>query len=716
MQDLDDPRLADLREASVRWRRFQGPRRRVVDQVCLVPDVPTFLAAVAAWDERHFFPILIDDPRWTLSFVRAFRPARIVRCGRTPMMSTSGGSAENNLWQDALTAVSRGWIHEAPNDAQIPPAGAFPRQAGPTPPGAVLSHPGSPMLAAAVALAAGRFQPLLRVERIVENGGSFDARGEPRALGFDDALNEARAIEFVRKVEARIRPLAPAHDQIGDDLDFLTLAGDWPYRYRVESASNASARGERALDDLIGRVLPAGSYDADASPPRWAYTGRILGDPPASVYRAMCSLFLQPESALLWDTYGGGAPWEEYRPAAAATILGVIRPDRGAVVARSGEGADLESWHRIVRPVDRFGLLMMNSSGEPRRFAIRGGPGRPADVPFGAPAVVSMIHSFSAASPDDPSTIAGRFLDHGAYIYFGSMFEPYLTAFRTPTLLAKLIAAQVPLGAAFREGRFERFGFPWRLVYLGDPLYRVHPSPALYRPVRMSPDDWGAIAEGQTAPPSTTVEQQATLQGHPDPGAGPSEVLDWCHDAALLSMLGPAHEEPPHGSAPSLATDVVDLRPFLASIDRGRLDPRRRLILDELMIDQSTTAGATAALLRWLLDVDPKDRSPRAWRAIETTVMSRLAELSGPDDFAAALDLWADQVVRPWPPGSEFPAHLIERFAAIVESDPARQREYYRRRLADVLSLLKSREPSSTMTSALAAERKRIDEIVQSAR
>ena len=46
----------------------------VVDQVYLVPDVPTFLEVIAAWDERRLFPILIDDPAWTLPFLRAFRP------------------------------------------------------------------------------------------------------------------------------------------------------------------------------------------------------------------------------------------------------------------------------------------------------------------------------------------------------------------------------------------------------------------------------------------------------------------------------------------------------------------------------------------------------------------------------------------------------------------------------------------------------------------
>src|SRR4051812_11325253 len=53
--------LADIRRASSSWAQRTGPDRQVVDMVCLVPDLPTFLEAIASWDEGHFFPILIDD-------------------------------------------------------------------------------------------------------------------------------------------------------------------------------------------------------------------------------------------------------------------------------------------------------------------------------------------------------------------------------------------------------------------------------------------------------------------------------------------------------------------------------------------------------------------------------------------------------------------------------------------------------------------------------
>ena len=76
VERMDDARLSSLRNATESWRKTAAPRRLVVDQVCLVSDLPTFLDAIAAWDERHYFPILIDEPAWTLPFLRSFQPAR----------------------------------------------------------------------------------------------------------------------------------------------------------------------------------------------------------------------------------------------------------------------------------------------------------------------------------------------------------------------------------------------------------------------------------------------------------------------------------------------------------------------------------------------------------------------------------------------------------------------------------------------------------------
>ena len=115
VEHMDDLRLNALRKAAEGWRRSAAPRRVVVDQVCLVSDLPTFLEAIAAWDERHYFPILIDEPAWTIPFVRQFHPARVVRYrGKKNRARSSseangtGGSAHGETaWLEAIDAVRR---------------------------------------------------------------------------------------------------------------------------------------------------------------------------------------------------------------------------------------------------------------------------------------------------------------------------------------------------------------------------------------------------------------------------------------------------------------------------------------------------------------------------------------------------------------------------------------------------------------------------------
>ena len=598
---LDDPRLKHLMEAAAEWRERSGPARRVVDQVCVVPDLPSFLEAVSTWDEKHFFPVLLDDPAWSLPFVRAFRPARIVR-HRAASAAGSREPGSHLVWSKALAAVGRAWGRDEPGGPAPLAAGVFPRRLGPTPPGVVLSNPQSPTLGAAVALAAGRFQPLVHLEPMTADDST---------LGFDDAPGEAEAVDFARRIEARIAPLASSYNEgLGDDVDFLTLAGDWPYRYRAQGGEGIMS-GDRALDDLIGRVL-SDRVDLGRALVRWAYVGRIPGDAAAGVYRAMCALFLQPESALLWNTYGGRSTWTDYDLTGAGRVLSSIRPAADAVEVRSGAGADLAAWRDLLRPRSRFGLLMVNSSGDPESFSIQGGPGRPADAPYGPPTVVSMIHSFSAARPNDPSTIAGRFLDHGAFVYYGSMNEPYLTAFRTPFLVAQLIAAGTPLSASLRRGPYEQFGHPWRLVYLGDPLYRILPTSPGQRVDRLTGEEWDQISAGQMVPPPTVVRVA------PSPGEDAAEALDWCRDAALLALV-PSKEADPIAAA---------LPAALLAIDRDRLDPARRAILDDLLIDQATGSGLGEPrdFLERLLQIPTSTRSPKVRRTIETTAANRPAE------------------------------------------------------------------------------------------
>ncbi|MDG3003432.1 hypothetical protein [Paludisphaera mucosa] len=675
VEKLDDPRLGHLLEAASHWRRSRGPERKVVDQVVLAADVPSYLAAVAAWDQHTYFPVLIDDPTWTLPFLRAFRPSRVIRLKTE---SRPRGAGAFDAWLAAAEAVSRSWIRDEPETTEWPPSGSPPRWLGATPPGVVFSHPDSPSLAGAVALAAGRFQPLVRLERMSVDAASGKT---PKVLGGKDVATEEQAVALARRVESRVASIAGSYARLGDDVDFLTMAGDWPYRYRPDRDSGMVPEGGCALDDLVGRVLDPGTVDLNAARSRWAYAGRLLGDPAASVYRAMASLFLQPESALLWNTYAGGSIWTDYEMNGASKILGRIRPE-DAIAVRGGAAADLAAWHAAFPPDDRPGVLLINSSGGPGEFSIAGGPGTAADVPFGPPRIVSMIHSFSAADPTDAATIAGRFLERGAFLYFGSMNEPYLTAFRTPYVLSLLITAEIPLGAALRQGPFEAFGQPWRLAYLGDPLYTVDPIAIEFRPARTAPD-----AAATLAPPLIP-------RVRPD-AADAAGTLDWCHEVVLQSLL----QAPPE-AAP---VDVSEVLPALSKLDRVRLAPGRRGLLDALLIDQSIAAGEAAGLLDTLLKIPAANRSPIVWRAIESTALDRIASLSRVGEFQGLLDLWSRLVMGPWPPGSRYPAELTRRVAAAASADAPIRVGPFRR------SLVEARERLTTL-KILPERRQMLDE------
>jgi hypothetical protein len=386
-------------------------------------------------------------------------------------------------------------------------------------------------------------------------------------------------------------------------------------------------------------------------------------------------------------------------------------------------------------------------------FTIAGGPGRPADLPGGFPAAVVLIHIFSAADPANPETIAGRWLDRGAFVYYGSVYEPFLLAFRTPRLVAELVAAEVPLVAALRQGEFELLGRPWRLVYLGDPLYRLpviadtlradDEGPRLGRlgpsgappdpgrsqgwtaatsgsrssqPERLAAGDWQRIAPEYAD--WSVVEIAPTPS--PAPTASDDGLLAWSHDAAILQLIvNPlpdgrwtrrALESPV--SSPADPRRVERLSIF-RRIRRDRLDPRHRPIFDDLLIDALSESGAFEELQSRLARILAEECRPRVWEALEAGAMARLARLAGDPDtawsFAQALDLW-DSVIRlAWPARSEFPAQFTERVAAMVQADPSQHLRPWRDRLCHAFDELASCPKPFPHAAVVAAERTRVE-------
>lgn len=631
-RSLEDARLRRLREASATWALRSGPSREVVDVVCLVPDAATFYRAIGTWDESHWFPVLIEDVEFTSKFLRAFRPARVVR-----FPSRGRPSRGDGLWSASITAVGRSWTAADESSAT---GDRFPRGIGRTPPGVVVSNPASSSLPGAVALAAGRFQPLIRWEP----GRTFD-----ELLGYDDAR------KLARQLRATLASTAPNHDLLGDDCDFLTLALDYPYRYQGEGLPlegtglpPVAGPGPAAFDDLIGRHLDLPRPDTVRI--RWAFAGRLMGDEVRSAYAAMCSLFLRPGRATLINVYGdaAGPPQADYRQSPVADrlegLMDVSRRDRGQ--------SDLSGWHEAFDPVNRAGLVLVNSSGNPTDFNLGGPlPGRTWDVPITEPTAVYKVHSFSAANPEDAGTVAGRWLANGAYLYFGSVHEPFLSAFRTPELVVDLLARGIPFGASARmlPEELTAFGDSWRLAYLGDPLFRLDPAPPGRRLPRWEPlADW-PVYDAPDAP----VDPE-------DPFA----VLSWALRVAIdASRLG----EP----APQ---SVID---SLLAINPASLEEPIRAYRDLLLADALFLRDRLDDLRADLSRRPPNSLSPAARRRLETARVVSLQRALDADEWEQAAAIWSE-VARSSPP-----AAWLESLADRVRParDQADRRASWRRRL-----------------------------------
>jgi hypothetical protein len=755
VEHMDDPRLVVLRQAAQRWRRPAVARRLVVDQVLLVPDLPTFLEAIAAWDERHYFPILIDEPAWTLPFVRAFRPARVVRyagkkhaSGSTPDVRDTGTSPRGETaWLKAVEAVRRA--------CSTPPEGSgaakgSPGSTGSAPqtPGLVLADPEAGTIGAAVALAAGHFQPLVPLGAFHLPPGAPGAAESTRRFG--DVITVLEAWGFARGIEARVATAVAKYDQLGDDCDFVTLAGDWPYRYEVEEGEHP-ARGIYAIDDLVGRTLAGGPSlrGIERSRRRWAYAGRIIGDPAASVARAMGALFLHPSSAVLWNTYGGGTPWSTYTMKLASDQLSRVLP--GPIEHVEGPQSDLKHWHAAFELVNRFELLLINTTGGPDWFSIGGGPGRPGDVPRGVFTAVSMIHSFSAANPADPETIAGRWLAHGAYVYFGAVHEPFLAAFRPPGLVAELIAADVPLVAALRQGEGELCGFPWRLVYLGDPLYRAGRAPRENNALaatgkqdgsnRSGPTasqwSWWPRASGRSSLPekdgdgridaggwakaaaphdllpvvATDAEANPPVSAHED--GDDTEKLELCINAAIAEAATANPTSDTTAGRARTGRPGNDWRALLRQVRRERLDESLRHRYDELLIDALEQAGLIEELQLRLAKIPPGEAGPRVWQAQELCACERLARLAQDrtsEPFDTALRIWDEVMGLEWPKGSRFPAQLTERVAVLTGVDPGRRLAIWKEQLQKTARRLEVERDRYPHVRAIAAEQARVEE------
>ncbi|XOV76682.1 MAG: hypothetical protein ACFHWZ_07465 [Phycisphaerales bacterium] len=65
---------------------------------------------------------------------------------------------------------------------------------------------------------------------------------------------------------------------------------------------------------------------------------------------------------------------------------------------------------------------------------------------------------------------SARWLDQGAFVYYGSADEPGLAAFLTPTQVSGRVLTGIPMGFAFR---YDSTDVIWKVNYFGDPLFTL---------------------------------------------------------------------------------------------------------------------------------------------------------------------------------------------------------------------------------------------------
>lgn len=437
-QPIEGVNLDELPEPVRLGVRVEMHRRShgVIDALVIVPDGISYLHAVAAWTPERRFPVLIDDGSAEAAedigrFARGFKPAEVFRWSHPGVMPREGAEKRR-----LIEKTKRG-IWGLPEDE--PAAKSWktdPRLA----PGVVVMNEEDPAWTAGLALAAGRAQPIVWSERLGH-------------IGEEMALRDAE--RFARFVEEACEATGLSWRETGDKLDSVTIAMRAPVRLN---------NGQRivALTDFVGR-----HGDDPRGEQRWGWTGHIFGGEARAAYMAMSALFYRPEEAWLFNGYQtSGSPWTEYNLAPAREHL----EGMGMRVADQGRAGSHRAWQLAAQRVLRAGLVMVNSRGMRDHFDLNPGQARPGDIPvLDVPAAVYFIHSWSAVHPGTRGTVAGRWLERGAFCYFGSTDEPFLQSFLPGPAVAQRLRFLVPWGAATRIDRAP----VWKLAVIGDPLWVV---------------------------------------------------------------------------------------------------------------------------------------------------------------------------------------------------------------------------------------------------
>lgn len=424
--------------------------------VVVVTDPGAYVDAIASWSLESRFPVLLDDgtdaAREDIArFVRAFEPTHVLRWSGAegaPAWSAQA-AAERRTRVDSAVASAWGTLAGKPEVL-----GAQWKSIGFEPPGAVVASEADPAWTGALALAAGRGQPIIWVDR-----------SGPEPLGA--TLDQQGLVSWKALLEERLDATKYAWRGMGDAIDAVTICLSLPTKVMLGGQV-------LALTDCLGRV--EGQPPQNNTVLRSYCVGIAPGSEPRAAYRAMCALFLQPKKAWLFEGYTPDptdpkkAVFGQYAIEPAARVLNASGIDS----LTDDEPRDpLALWRRRVSGGVNYGLIHVNSAGTRDWFMLKNAKVDANEVPASLerPALVHFVHSFSAQDPGDANSIAARWLDAGAYAYVGSADEPFLTAFHTPEHLAGRLLAPAPWGFAARVDAPQ----PWKINVFGDPLITVVP-------------------------------------------------------------------------------------------------------------------------------------------------------------------------------------------------------------------------------------------------
>lgn len=431
--------------------------------VVLVKNEREYVDAVASWRmPGDYFPVLIDDGsdlgRENIArFVRAYLPRAVVRWdptrGALPLagaeLPDKGGVREMPTDPAQKAERINASLFSAWGSTDVAGMKAGLREIGLDPVGITYASTSDPAWVAALALAAGHGQYLSWLDPQLVGGGQPGDTMAPQQLA-----------SLITGIEDGAKQTEAKWDELSDDIDAITLCANAPSKIR--GIGSGGIDQTMALTDRLGRK-------ADMS--RWSYSGLVFGDAQTAAYRAMCPLFLGVESAWAFDGYEFSQLTGRYN------LKPVIEILMGTPVKLAFDPA--RSSAKDFRGVARGGLessfVYVNTKGQMWNFEFSPGKLYSFDVPMmNVPAVVHFTHSYSAQVVHHRSSVAGRWLENGAYAYYGSVDEPYLSSFVPgPDFFQRYFVYTAPFACCCRY-EIAPLG---KLNVYGDPLQMAGPPP-----------------------------------------------------------------------------------------------------------------------------------------------------------------------------------------------------------------------------------------------